>query len=223
MRKSWDAVLFDFDGTLIDSAPDIIAALNRLLTELGHAEVDYSAYRTRAGNGARNLLQQVLIGKSVNINEAELPAMVERLLSHYYEMMTENTTPYQYVPEVLAEIHGTGMALAVCTNRTSATTVHLLNHFGLSHLFQAVLCADNVSAKKPDAAHILEAIESLGTAPERTVMIGDTATDVAAARNAGIKVVAVTYGYSAQPVPDLGADAVLSDISQLPGLLKNFP
>ena len=221
MRKNWDAVLFDFDGTLVDSAPDIIAALNCLLGELGHAEVDYGAYRTRAGDGARNLLEQVLIKQGASFEEAELP--VERLLAHYRELMTQNTRPYPAVPDVLAEIHGSGMALAVCTNRTSKTTEQLLGHFGLADLFGAVLCADTVSAKKPDAAHLHEAIERLGAAPERTVMIGDTATDVAAARNAGIKVVAVAYGYSAKPAHDLGADAVLADFTDLPALLKEFP
>ena len=222
MRKNWDAVLFDFDGTLIDSAPDIIAALNCLLGELGHDAVRYDTYRTRAGDGARKLLEQVLIEQSVRFEEAELPALVDRLLNHYYGLMTENTCPYQSVPEVLSEIHGSGMELAICTNRTSKTTEHLLGHFGLSEFFTAVVCADNVSAKKPDAAHLYQAIKSLSTAPERTVMIGDTATDVAAARNAGIKVVAVSYGYSAQSAHKLGADAVLADFSQLPALLKDF-
>jgi len=223
MRKNWDAVLFDFDGTLVDSAPDIIAALNCLLAELGHDEVHYDTYRTRAGDGGRKLLEQVLVKQGASFQEAELPAMVDRLLEHYYGLMTEKTRPYHGVPDVLAEIHGSGMALAVCTNRTSGTTEHLLRHFGLADLFGAVLCADTVSAKKPDAAHLHEAIESLGASPERTVMIGDRATDVAAVRNTCIKVVAVAYGYSAKPAHDLGADAVLADFTELPALLKSFP
>ena len=222
MRKQWDAVLFDFDGTLVDSAPDIIAALNRLLGELGHTQVDYNAYRTRAGDGARNLLEQVLAGRGVRYGEDEWPALVERLLAHYYELMTENTRPYPAVPDILAEIYQTGMALAVCTNRTYATTDQLLSHFGLKDMFGAIMCADNVSAKKPDARHLHEAIERLGAAPARTIMIGDTATDVAAARNAGIKVVAVSYGYSERPAADLGADAVLADFSELPALLARW-
>jgi len=221
MRKNWDAVLFDFDGTLIDSAPDIIAALNRLLGELGHDAVHYDTYRTRAGDGARKLLAQVLIDQGTRFEEAELTALVERLLDHYCGLMTKNTRLYQGVSDVLAEIHNSGMALAICTNRTSKTTKHLLDHFGLTKLFSAVVCADNVSVKKPDAAHLLEAIKRLSTAPERTVMIGDTATDVAAARNAGIKVIAVSYGYSVRPAHDLGADAVLPDFSQLKELLKD--
>jgi len=222
MRKQWDAVLFDFDGTLVDSAPDIIAALNRLLGELGHAHVDYHAFRTRAGDGARNLLEQVLTGRGARFAEAEWPGLVERLLAHYYEIMTDNTRPYPAVPDILAEIYQSGMALAVCTNRTQATTDRLLSHFGLAQMFGAVLGADTVSAKKPDARHLFEAIERLGAAPERTIMVGDTATDVAAARNAGIKVVAVSYGYSARPAADLGADAVLADFAELPALLAGM-
>ena len=222
MRKNWDAVLFDFDGTLVDSAPDIIAALNRLLDEIGHDAVHYDTYRTRAGDGARKLLTETLIDQGTCFKEAELPVLVDRLLDHYYGLMTEKTRLYQGVPEVLEEIYNSGMALAVCTNRTSKTTKYLLSHFGLTKLFSAVVCADNVSAKKPDAAHLQEAIKSLSTAPERTVMIGDTATDVAAARNAGIKVVVVSYGYSVRPAHDLGANAVLDDFSELPALLKVF-
>ncbi len=222
MRKQWDAVLFDFDGTLVDSAPDIIAALNRLLGELGHAHVGYESYRTRAGDGARNLLEQVLNAQGASFAEAEWPALVERLLAHYYEIMTEGTRPYPAVPEILAEIHQAGMALAICTNRTTRTTEHLLSHFGLREMFGAVLCSDNVSAKKPDARHLLEAMRDLGAAPERSLMIGDTATDVAAARNAGIKVVAVSYGYSELAAAELGADAVLADFGELPALLARM-
>ena len=222
MRKQWDAVLFDFDGTLVDSAPDIIAALNRLLGELGHAHVDYHAFRTRAGDGARNLLEQVLTRRGASFTNAELPGLVERLLAHYYEIMTDNTRPYPAVPDILAEIYQSGMALAVCTNRTKATTDQLLRHFGLTQMFAAVLCADTVTAKKPDARHLFEAMQRLGAAPERTIMVGDTATDVAAARNAGIKVVAVSYGYSARPAADLGADAILTDFTKLPTLLAGL-
>ena len=222
MRKQWDAVLFDFDGTLVDSAPDIIAALNRLLGELGHTPVNYHAFRTRAGDGARNLLEQVLTGRGASITDAELPGLVERLLAHYYETMTDNTRPYPAVPDILAEIYQSGMALAVCTNRTQATTEQLLSHFGLAQMFGAVLCADTVTAKKPDARHLFEAMERLGAAPERTIMVGDTATDVAAARNAGIKVVAVSYGYSVRPAADLGADAILADFAKLPALLAGL-
>ena len=222
MRKQWDAVLFDFDGTLVDSAPDIIAALNRLLGELGQTPVNYHAFRTRAGDGARNLLEQVLTGRGASITDAELPGLVERLLAHYYETMTDNTRPYPAVPDILAEIYQSGMALAVCTNRTQATTEQLLSHFGLAQMFGAVLCADTVTAKKPDARHLFEAMECLGAAPERTIMVGDTATDVAAARNAGIKVVAVSYGYSVRPATDLGADAILADFAKLPALLAGL-
>ena len=222
MRKQWDAVLFDFDGTLVDSAPDIIAALNRLLGELGHEHVDYHAFRTRAGDGARNLLEQVLTGRGASFTDAELPRLVERLLAHYYETMTDNTRPYPAVPDILSEIYQSGMALAVCTNRTQATTEQLLSHFGLAQMFGAVLCADTVTAKKPDARHLFEAMQLLGAAPERTIMVGDTATDVAAARNAGIKVVTVSYGYSVRPATDLGADAILADFAKLPALLAGL-
>jgi len=222
MRKQWDAVLLDFDGTLVDSAPDIIAALNRLLGELGQGDVSYDDYRNRAGDGARHLLEQVLAGRGVSFAEAEWPALVDRLLAHYYEIMTDNTQPYPGVPDTLAEIHASGMALAVCTNRTVWTTEHLLAHFGLAELFGAVLCADNVAAKKPDARHLQEAMQRLGATPERTIMVGDTATDVAAARNAGIKVVAVSYGYSKRPAAELGADAVLADFNDLPALLARL-
>lgn len=219
MRKQWDAVLLDFDGTLVDSAPDIITALNLLLGDLGHAVVDYDDYRVRAGDGARHLLEQVLAAQDVTYEEAEWQPLVDRLLEHYYQVMTDNTQPYPAVPDTLAEIHASGMALAVCTNRTVWTTERLLAHFGLAELFGAVLCSDNVVAKKPDARHLQEAMHQLGTAPERTIMIGDTATDVAAARNAGIKVVAVSYGYSKLPAAELGADAVIANFDDLPALL----
>lgn len=222
MRKQWDAVLLDFDGTIVDSAPDIITALNLLLGELGQTQVNYDDYRSSAGDGARHLLEQVLAARGVSFAEDEWPPLVDRLLAYYYEVMTDNTSPYPAVPDTLAEIHATGMALAICTNRTVWTTQHLLAHFGLTELFDAVLCADNVVAKKPDARHLQEAMIQLGSTPERTIMIGDTATDVAAARNAGVKVVAMSYGYSKKPAAELGADAVLTNFDQLPALLASL-
>lgn len=215
-------LLFDLDGTLIDSAPDIIAALNQILNDLGYESVNYSEFRQSAGDGAKKLLERVLIKKNITLTDKELSYQVDRLLKYYYQIMTNNTALYPGVSETLCNLRESGMSLGICTNRPSPSTKYLLKHFSLTDLFGTVICSDNITAKKPNPLHLQKAIKNLNSIPEATLMVGDTATDVAAARNANLKVVAVAYGYSKVPAKQLGADAVLEDFAELPQLLYSL-
>ncbi len=220
--KNFSTLLFDLDGTLIDSAPDIIAALNRTLNDLGHDGVKYHDFRQSAGDGAKNLLERVLKTKNISLTNRELSSQVKRLLDHYYAIMTDNTTLYPDVSETLYKLREAGIILGICTNRPSPTTKYLLEHFALTSLFSAVLCPDNVIAKKPDPRHLKDAMLKLNSSPNTTLMVGDTATDIAAAHNANVKVVAVAYGYSKISPEELGADAVIEHFKELPQLLPSL-
>jgi phosphoglycolate phosphatase len=194
-----DAVLFDFDGTLFDTAPDIIAALNRVLAELGRAGVDHSNYRNLAGDGAKHLLLRATASQGVVLDKAEVEPLVQRLIAYYYEMLTERTQPFPGVAHTLERFFNDTATTEIYTNRPAVSTTALLDHFDMAAHFGAVICGDEVQAKKPDPLHIAEALDRLGATHERAVMVGDTATDVKAARAAGIPVVAVAYGYSLVP------------------------
>ena len=223
MREHVDAVLLDFDGTLVDSAPDLIAALNRLLQEMGHAPAPFAQFRQRAGEGAKRLLLAALAAQGQPPPEdAVMPSLIETLIAYYFEIETETVRLFPSVAETLARLRRDGVALAVCTNRREGSTRRLLAHLEIDHHVEAVLAGDTVAAIKPDPGHLREALEALGARPARAVMVGDSAADVDSARGAGIAVIATAYGYSPVPVHELGADGVIEDFAALPGAIEGL-
>jgi len=222
LNHDFDAVLLDFDGTLFDTAPDLVGALNEVLAELALPVVQLSEFRTLAGGGAKHLLTNAMTGHRAPPEDHELEDLVSRLVERYYDRLTAETVPYPGVVETLEGLRAAGVHLGICTNKAAASTNALLAHFGLDELFGAVHCGDEVPAKKPHADHLHGAASALGVASARTVMVGDTATDVDAARAAGVTAVAVSYGYSAVPVETLGADIVIHEFAGLPAALTRL-
>ncbi len=222
MRDHIDAVLLDFDGTLADTAPDLIAALNRLLEEVGRAPVAFESFRRLAGQGAKRLLVHAYAAHGEQLGDDAARPLVERLIAYYYEVQTERARPFPSVAETLERLRDAGVALAVCTNRGDRSTRDLLAHFEIDHHFGAVLAGDRVADMKPHPGHLREALAALGARPERAVMVGDSAADVEAARGAGIAVIVVAYGYSPVPARSLGADAVIDDFAALPASIERL-
>ena len=222
MREHIDAVLLDFDGTLVDSAPDLVAALNRVLADLEHEPVPFERFRQHAGAGAKRLLIQAFEENGRSLGDDEALPHVESLIDYYRASQTVLCRPFPGVMETLRAFRDADVALAVCTNKPDASTRALLDHFGMSNFFGAVLCGDRVAAKKPDPAHLHEALDALGVSPKRAVMVGDSAADVDAARGAGIASVAVAYGYSPIPAHALGADAVIEAFESLPAAIRRL-
>ena len=222
MRDHVDAVLLDFDGTLADTAPDLITALNRLLAEMGRAPVAFESFRRLAGEGAKRLLVRAYAAQGARLGDDAAKPLVERLIAHYYEVQTERARPFPSVIETLERLRDAGVALAVCTNRGDCSTRRLLAHFGIEHHFGVVLAGDRVADMKPHPGHLRAALAALGAKPERAVMVGDSAADVEAARSAGIAVIAAAYGYSPVPARSLGADAVIDDFAALPASIERL-
>ena len=223
MREHVDAVLVDFDGTLFDTAPDLIAALNRLLTEMGHAPVAFENFRQRAGEGAKRLLLAALDAQEAERPDDEtLRPLIERLISYYFEIETERIRPFPAVVATIERLRDAGVALAVCTNRGDRSTRRLLAHFDIDHHIEAVLAGDTVDRMKPHPGHIREALAALGAEPGRAVMVGDSAADVESAQGAGVAVIVMAYGYSPIPPHALGADAVIDDFAQLPASIERL-
>ena len=220
------AITFDLDGTLVDSAPDLQAALNHVLTWAGRSTLDIDRVKGMVGDGVQKLVERALEATG-GIPDAEavetLSHWVSRFIDEYQSHDIELTRPYPGVPETLDRLRKDGFALAVCTNKPQAATMHILDAFGLSKYFNAVLGGDVLDGiRKPDPKHLLATLAGLGVEPSEAVMVGDHLNDLACARGAGSPAVLCTYGYSRVPVTELGADAVIEHFADLPKALKSL-
>lgn len=215
--------IFDLDGTLVDTAPDIIDALNRALTDSGLSTVDDAAGRSFIGGGARELVK---LGIIASVGENPDSVLVDKTFStfmaYYGESSTEKSVLYPGVLETLELFADEDLPMGVCTNKPHQISLTVLEALDLQRYFRTVIGGDALPERKPHARHILETASRTLPGYERAIMIGDSATDVAAARNSGVPVVAVSYGYRLVPAEELGADAVISDMRELPAELTRL-
>ncbi|HEX8167648.1 MAG TPA: phosphoglycolate phosphatase [Beijerinckiaceae bacterium] len=198
------AVLFDLDGTLVDSAADLRDALNAVLAEEALAPLDLDAVKDMVGDGVQKLVERGLLARGGDL--ARLPERVRRFMALYGDAPARLTRPYPQVPETLARLRQTGLRLAVVTNKPHAVTLAILDALELSPFFDAVVGGDTLPLRKPDPAPLRHAMAALGAAPAETLMVGDNRHDVEAARAAGMRAAVVTYGYAHGPVAGMGAD-----------------
>jgi phosphoglycolate phosphatase len=216
------ALLFDLDGTLVDSLPDLAHAVNLLLAEDGLCALDPAKVRLMIGDGAKKLVERAYGASGVS-PLADIAAKVARFLELYEYGPALHTTIYPGVIETLTELKQLGMKQAVVTNKPLAATEKVLDGLGLASFFDAVVGAEDGLALKPDPAPLRLALQKLGASTELAVMIGDNANDVAAARALKIPVIAVAYGY-ARTLPDqLGADLLIERFDDLTTALRWFP
>lgn len=220
MPRTIRAVVFDLDGTLIDSAPDLHAAANVLLADRGRPKLSLAEITLMIGDGMPKLIERAFAATGGAPVPGEMPHLTERFLAAYRDpQRTHLTTVYPDVAETLAALHGRGLRLAVCTNKIESAAVEVLRDLGLAARLDAIVGSDTVPARKPDPAHIVAALDRIGARPADAVMVGDGPNDIAAGRAAGLPVVLVGYGYSRTPVADLGADAVIQGFVELPAAL----
>jgi phosphoglycolate phosphatase len=209
------AVLLDLDGTLLDTAPDLLAAANGMLLESGRAEVGMAAVRAYVGRGIPNLVKRLLAG---NIEAAEDPAPppADALASfrrHYAESNGRQAAPYPGVLEGLTALKACGLPMACITNKAEAFTLPLLERTGLAPYFDVVVSGDTLPRAKPDPMPLVWACGRLGVSPARTVLIGDSINDFKAGRAAGCRVFLVPYGYNeGQDVRGLDSDAIVATV-----------
>ena len=208
--------IFDLDGTLVDTAPDIVDALNRALADAGLPGVDDRTGRSFIGGGARQLVKLGMAASGGASDEALLDRTFDRFLAYYGEGSTAQSTVYPGVREALDLFASEGLQMGVCTNKPHEISLSVLDALDLRRYFRAVIGGDSLPERKPDARHLLETAERALPGYRQALMVGDSATDVAAARNANVPVVVVSYGYTETPADDLGADAVISDMRDLP-------
>ena len=216
-------LLFDLDGTLVDSLPDLNGALNLMLTELGRAPLADHQVRLMVGDGAAKLVERALETGGGVPAEPGLADLVERFLALYRACATETTRPFPEVERTLEGLRREGWRLAVCTNKPERESRQILDELGLSPLFETVGGGDSFDVRKPAAGHLLGLLDRLAATPGRAIMVGDSRNDVLAARNAGLPVVLVSYGYGPDQAEALGADRIIDCFSQLPAALAGLP
>jgi phosphoglycolate phosphatase len=220
-------VAFDLDGTLVDSAPDLIGTLNVLLAGEGIAPLPLDEARPFIGHGARHLIRRGFDAQGAVLPDERLEPLFLQFLDHYTAHIADESRPFPGVRETLTRLRQAGAKLVVCTNKLTGLSVQVLDALDLSSYFGAVIGADAAPACKPDARHLLAAVEAVGGDIARTVMVGDAATDAGAARAAGASLVLVSFGYSDIPVDQLAPDALIHHFQDLPqsilGLLGACP
>jgi phosphoglycolate phosphatase len=208
------AVVFDLDGTLIDSAPDIAHALNAATGKRGLAPFQLEEVKEMIGGGVPQLVERALIARGFPCSE--LMTLVDDFLVLYRENLTTRTVVYEGARELLERLNGEGRRLGICTNKNHELTLAILDQLDLAKYFGAVFGERDGKARKPDAAPLLETLAELSASPEDALMAGDSEADVACARNAQIPVVVVSFGYSKVAPEALGADAVIPALNDLP-------
>jgi phosphoglycolate phosphatase len=217
---SWPrAVLFDLDGTLIDSAPDIHAAVNELLGRRGLGPLSLDQVKSMVGHGTKKLVERVLTATAGPPLPKELDAEYATMLEIYGRHLTGFTTLLPGAREMLDSLRNDGVGLGIVTNKPQRFIETILQHFGLLSVFGAVIGSDAGVATKPAPDMLFAALETLGVEPEDAVMVGDSASDVQAARAAGLQAVIRRGGYTSEPAEALGADVVIDNLGQLVGAL----
>ena len=212
--EGW-TIAFDLDGTLVDSAPDLIGTLNHLLGEHGHPPAPLSAARHLVGHGARALLRHGFAEAGAVWDESADPGLFDRFIAHYVGRIAEESRPFDGVVETLDRLSLRGAILCVATNKRTDLAEALIDAVGLDRHFSAIAGADRVTARKPSAAHLIEAVRLAGGDPGRAVMVGDASTDTGSARAAGVPCVVCRFGYNDLPPEDLGGDALIDRFEEL--------
>lgn len=209
------AVIFDLDGTLVDTAPDIMLALNQVLAERSLPPYDVAVVRTLIGGGVPKLLERAFRPYARTTEQAGATALVKRFMELYAPRSTEETRLYEGVEAELVRLHESGILCGVCTNKPGAVSRRILEAFGIARYVQSVVGGDAGLPKKPDSAPMLRALRELNVRPADAVSVGDSGVDVALARAVGMPIIVVSYGYSKAPPSQLGGDIVIDRFEQL--------
>lgn len=215
-------IVFDLDGTLVNTAPDLLQALNHVLTEASLAPVALDTIATMIGHGARAMIVKGMTSQGVDPSEPELDAHFSRFLEYYSGNISAHSHPFEGAVEALDMLEEMGALLAVCTNKKQDLSDQLLGELGLAPRFKAIVGADSVPVRKPDGGHVISTVIAAGGDPARAIMVGDSRTDERAARNAGLPFVFVPFGYEEETSDQIGPDVVLNHYSELVARLADL-
>jgi phosphoglycolate phosphatase len=209
-------IVFDLDGTLVDTAPDLVGALNVIFAQEGFAPLAYEDARNFVGGGARVMIARGFNAQGCVLSPNKLEQLFKNFIAHYSEHLTDKSLPFPGVTSTLDLLAARGCGLAVCTNKVEALSVRLLDDLGLARRFAAICGQDTFGMQKPDPEILERTISAANGRPETTIMVGDSITDIRTARAAGVPVIAVDFGYSERPIAEFGPDRTISHFSELP-------
>ncbi len=208
-------VVFDLDGTLVDTAPDLLRALDFALEREGLNPPEDHDARNFIGGGARAMIERALAHAQVKLSKEKVDGLFRQFLIHYEEHIADHSRPFPGLEAALSRLSEEGALLAVCTNKIERYAVKLLRELNLADRFAYIAGSDTFEFKKPDPRHLIGSIEGAGGNPERAVLVGDSETDVITAKAAEIPVIAVSFGYTEIPPAALGADRLIHKYEEL--------
>lgn len=210
------AIAFDLDGTLVDTAHDLIGTLNWLLAEEGLAPLALAEARPFIGRGARWMIERGFQAAEAPLAAERVQPLFDRFIARYEAHIADESVPFPGCVQALETLKAQGAKLCVCTNKLTGLSTRLLDALDLTRLFDAVIGADATFAVKPDPLHLRTAIAALGASPERAIMVGDAATDAGAARAANVPLILVSFGYTEIPAHELAPDILIDHFDELP-------
>jgi phosphoglycolate phosphatase len=215
-------IVFDLDGTLIDTAPDLIDTLNFILARRGLPAVPYEAARPLIGGGAKGMLERALVLEGRSAGATDVDDLYASFVAHYAAHIADRSRPFPGLEPVLDDLAAAGHRLAVCTNKLEWLSKRLLDTLQLSKRFAAICGQDTFGVQKPDPQIFRATVLRAGGEPSHAIMVGDSITDIRTAQAAKVPVVAVDFGYTDVPVGTLGPDRVISSFAELPAAVADL-
>ena len=215
------SVIFDLDGTLVDTAPDLAQAMNAVLKMHGRGHVPLEDVRQMVGQGARALMAKGMAATGAAADEALLDRLFDEFLAYYIDHIADYSVPFPGMVAQLERCRDAGFAVGICTNKPEAASHRLLDALSLAHHFDAVVGGDSLAVRKPDPEHIHETVRRAGGRAGRAIMVGDSSNDIDAARNASVPVIAVSFGYTQVPVRELQPDVTIDHFDEFWGALDH--
>lgn len=209
-------IAFDLDGTLVDTAPDLVGTLNVLLGQEGLPALPLGEARPFIGRGARWLIERGFEAAGQHLHPARVQPLFERFIAHYQDHIADESRPFPGCVAALDALKARGAKLAVCTNKLTGLSETLLSALGIEDRFEAVIGADSAPAIKPDPRHLQAAVDAVGGDIGRTILVGDAATDAGAARAAKAGLILVSFGYTEIAAADLNPDILIHSFDELP-------
>ena len=209
-------VVFDLDGTLVDTAPDLVDTLNIVFAREGLPPIPYAAARTMIGGGARRMIEKGLAAEGRTFARNDIDRLFAEFIDHYAAHIADRSRPFPGLEGALDALAARGARFAVCTNKLEWLSAKLLGVLGLAERFAAICGQDTFGVQKPDPEILRRTIGQAGASPEGAVMVGDSKNDIDTARAAGVPVIAVDFGYTEIPVTQLNPDRVISHFADLP-------
>lgn len=208
------AVIFDLDGTLVDTAPDLWRATNHVLASCGRRAVTLDEVRAFVGHGARKLIQRGLRATGEPLDDQAIEPLYEKFVAYYDKHIAVDSVPFPGCVALLDRLRAEGISLGVCTNKLEGLSVRLIEALDLSSYFDAIIGPDTIGIAKPDPAPYRETLRRMGREGAPSLLVGDTETDVLTARAAGVPVIGVTFGYTPRPIAEFSPNSLVDHFDE---------